>query len=72
MISKGRDSIMRCSSLAGFYDFQYMKLISYKEFCNELYECIEKKECLEVDSVLYDRLYLYNRIQIDSFRKQSD
>ena len=66
VISKGRDSIMRCSSLAGFYDFQYMKLISYKEFCNELYECIEKKECLEVDSALYDRLYLHNRIQIDS------
>ena len=54
---------MRCSSLAGFYDFQYMKLISYKEFCNELYECIEKKECLEVDSVpvSYTHLDVYKR-----------
>ncbi|WP_221657072.1 hypothetical protein [Bacteroides salyersiae] len=66
VICEGKDSIMIYYTLGYFYESQNIKLMSYKSFSNEVYKHIEEKKCIEIDSVLYNRLYLNNRIRTDS------
>ena len=63
IIYKGEDSIMVYKSIGGLYLSQNIQLVSYNDFCTELYKHIKEKKCIEVDSTL---LQLYNKCGIDS------
>lgn len=66
IIHKGDDSIMVYKSIGGLYLSQNIQLVSYNDFCTELYKHIKEKKCIEVDSILYSTLELNNRIDVDS------
>ena len=53
-------------SIGGLYLSQNIQLVSYNDFCTELYKHIKEKKCIEVDSTLYSTLGLNNRIDVDS------